>query len=29
VIQIVDRDTGDVVDQIPPETVLQLAGQLK
>ena len=29
VIQIIDQNTGDVVDQIPPETVLQLAGQLK
>ena len=29
VIQIVDQQTGDVIDQIPPETVLQLAAQLK
>ena len=29
VIQIVDQNTGDVVDQLPPETVLQLAEQLK
>jgi uncharacterized FlaG/YvyC family protein len=29
VIQIIDEDTGDVVDQIPPETVLELAAQLK
>jgi uncharacterized FlaG/YvyC family protein len=29
VIQIVDQKTGDVLDQIPPETVLRLAGQLK
>ena len=29
VIQIIDQNTGDVVDQIPPETVLQLAGQLR
>lgn len=29
IIQIVDRDSGDVIDQIPPETVLQLAEQLK
>ena len=25
VIQIVDQDTGEVLDQIPPETVLQLS----
>jgi len=25
VIQIVDQNTGEVLDQIPPETVLQLA----
>jgi uncharacterized FlaG/YvyC family protein len=29
VIQIVDQNTGDVIDQIPAETVLQLALQLK
>jgi len=29
VIQIIDQNTGDVVDQIPAEMVLQLAGQLK
>jgi uncharacterized FlaG/YvyC family protein len=29
VIQIIDQSTGEVVDQIPPETVLQLAQQLK
>jgi len=29
VIQIIDQNTGDVVDQLPPETVLQLAEQLK
>ena len=29
VIQIIDQDTGDVIDQIPAETVLQLAGQLR
>jgi uncharacterized FlaG/YvyC family protein len=29
VIQIVDQSTGDIIDQIPPEMVLQLAAQLK
>ena len=29
VIAILDKDTGDVIDQIPPESVLQLAEQLK
>jgi uncharacterized FlaG/YvyC family protein len=29
VIQIVDQDSGEVVDSIPPETVLQMAEQLK
>jgi uncharacterized FlaG/YvyC family protein len=29
VIQIVDQSTGEVIDQIPSETVLQLALQLK
>jgi len=29
VIQIVDQDTGEVLDQIPSETVLELAQQLK
>lgn len=29
VIQIIDQSTGDVIDQIPPETLLQLAQQLK
>lgn len=29
VIQIIDQSTGDVLDQIPPETLLQLAEQLK
>jgi uncharacterized FlaG/YvyC family protein len=29
VIQIVDRSTGEVLDQIPPETILQMAQQLK
>ena len=29
VIQIVDQNTGEVLDQIPSETVLQLAQQLK
>jgi flagellar protein FlaG len=29
VIQIIDQTTGDVIDQIPSETVLQLAQQLK
>ncbi len=29
VIQIVDQSTGEVIDQIPSETVLQLAQQLK
>jgi uncharacterized FlaG/YvyC family protein len=29
VIQIVDRDSGEVVDQLPPETLLQLATQLE
>jgi len=28
VIQIVDSDSGDVVEQIPPETLLWLAGEL-
>jgi flagellar protein FlaG len=29
VIQIVDQSTGEVIDQIPSETVLELAQQLK
>ena len=29
VIQIIDQSTGAVIDQIPPETLLQLAQQLK
>jgi len=29
VIQIVDQNTGEVLDQIPPEAVLRLAEQLK
>jgi uncharacterized FlaG/YvyC family protein len=29
VIQIVDQDSGEVIDQIPSETVLQLAQELK
>ena len=29
VIQLVDQDTGEVVDQFPSETVLRLAEQLK
>jgi uncharacterized FlaG/YvyC family protein len=29
VIAIVDSASGDVIDQIPPESVLQLAQQLK
>jgi uncharacterized FlaG/YvyC family protein len=29
VIQIIDQSTGEVIDQIPSETVLQLAQQLK
>ena len=29
VIQIIDQSTGDVIDQIPAETVLLLAQQLK
>jgi len=29
IIQIVDQDSGEVIDQIPPETVLQLAEQIK
>jgi flagellar protein FlaG len=29
VIQIIDQSTGEVVDQIPSETVLELAQQLK
>jgi uncharacterized FlaG/YvyC family protein len=29
VIQIIDQSTGDVIDQIPPETLLQLTQQLK
>ncbi|MGC9949768.1 MAG: flagellar protein FlaG [Bryobacteraceae bacterium] len=29
VIQIRDRDTGDVVDQIPPESVLRLVTELQ
>ena len=28
VIQIIDQDTGDVIDQVPPEAVLLLAAQL-
>jgi uncharacterized FlaG/YvyC family protein len=27
VIQIIDQDSGDVIDQLPPETVLRLAAQ--
>jgi uncharacterized FlaG/YvyC family protein len=29
VIQIINQNTGEVLDQIPPETVLELAQQLK
>jgi uncharacterized FlaG/YvyC family protein len=29
VIQIIDQSTGDVIDQIPSEALLQLAQQLK
>jgi flagellar protein FlaG len=29
VIQIVDRNTGDVLDQIPPETVLRIMQEMK
>jgi uncharacterized FlaG/YvyC family protein len=29
VIQIVDRNTGDVIDQIPPETVLRMVHDMK
>ena len=29
VIQIIDQNTGEVLDQIPSQTVLDLAGQLK
>lgn len=29
VIQIVERDSGDVVDQIPPEAVLRLSDEIK
>ena len=29
VIQIIEQSTGDVIDQIPQETLLQLAQQLK
>ena len=29
VIQILDRQTGDVVDQIPPESVLRLVTELQ
>lgn len=29
VIQIIDQSTGDVIDQIPSETLLELAQQLK
>ena len=29
VIQILERQTGDVVDQIPPESVLQLVTELQ
>jgi uncharacterized FlaG/YvyC family protein len=29
VIQIIDQSTGEVIDQIPSETVLQLAQELK
>lgn len=29
VIQVVERDTGDVVDQIPPEAVLRLSDEIK
>ena len=29
VIQIIDENTGDVIDQIPAETLLQLARQLR
>lgn len=28
VIQIIDQDSGDVISQLPPETVLSLAAQL-
>jgi len=28
VVQIVDRETGDVIDQIPAEVVLQMAAEL-
>ena len=28
VIQILDKDSGEVIDQLPPETVLQMAAQL-
>ncbi|HUI56501.1 MAG TPA: flagellar protein FlaG [Bryobacteraceae bacterium] len=28
VIQIIDQDSGEVIDQVPPEAVLQLAAQL-
>jgi uncharacterized FlaG/YvyC family protein len=29
VIQILERQTGDVVDQIPPESVLRLVAELQ
>jgi uncharacterized FlaG/YvyC family protein len=29
VIQILDRETGDVMDQIPPESVLRLVSELQ
>lgn len=29
VIQILERETGDVVDQIPPESVLRLVSELQ
>ncbi len=29
VIQILERQTGDVVDQIPPESILQLVSELQ
>jgi uncharacterized FlaG/YvyC family protein len=29
VIQILDQSTGDVIDQLPPESLLLLAQQLK
>jgi len=29
VIQILDRQTGDIVDQIPPESILRLVSELQ